>query len=193
MPLPAQRRTRSRKIGFAALLLVLVGLVNWFRHPSGIPLSPTSETAIGSELGNIIKANKIALPASTKERTSASSGDKQQLILLNDQSRSTAESIAILEHDGEAVGTKKTMTSMHSHHSHSGDYVMHAKDHLEDIVLRAIEMGFTTYCLTEHIPRNNPEDMYPEEVCLSSLLSSLFSFELLLLNSSVLNFRISLL
>ncbi|KAK9478148.1 polymerase/histidinol phosphatase-like protein [Lipomyces japonicus] len=52
---------------------------------------------------------------------------------------------------------------MHSHHSHSGEYVLHAKDNLDDIVNLAIERGFTTYCLTEHIPRNNDQDFYPEE------------------------------
>ncbi|KAK9463547.1 polymerase/histidinol phosphatase-like protein [Lipomyces oligophaga] len=52
---------------------------------------------------------------------------------------------------------------MHSHHSHSGDYVLHAKDHLDDIVEKAVKMGFHSYCLTEHIPRNNLSDLYPEE------------------------------
>lgn len=52
---------------------------------------------------------------------------------------------------------------MYSHHSHSGDYVAHGVDPLEDIVAKAIEMGFDTYCLTEHIPRVNAEYLYPEE------------------------------
>ncbi|KAK9252776.1 Polymerase/histidinol phosphatase-like protein [Lipomyces tetrasporus] len=52
---------------------------------------------------------------------------------------------------------------MRSHHSHSGDYILHAKDHLEDIVKEVILRGFKSYCLTEHIPRNNPADLYPEE------------------------------
>ncbi|AQZ11050.1 HIS2 (YFR025C) [Zygosaccharomyces parabailii] len=52
---------------------------------------------------------------------------------------------------------------MHSHHSHSGDYVAHGADPLEDITARAIEMGFATYCLTEHMPRINSKFLYPEE------------------------------
>lgn len=52
---------------------------------------------------------------------------------------------------------------MHSHHSHSGDYVAHGADPLEDITARAIEMGFHTYCLTEHMPRISSRFLYPEE------------------------------
>ncbi len=52
---------------------------------------------------------------------------------------------------------------MWSHHSHSGQYCSHASDQLEQIIQRAIEMGFTTYCLTEHVPRDRQEDLYPEE------------------------------
>lgn len=52
---------------------------------------------------------------------------------------------------------------MHSHHSHSGDYVAHATDTLEAIVSRAEEMGFSAYCLTEHMPRLDDRFLYPEE------------------------------
>ncbi|KAK9368455.1 polymerase/histidinol phosphatase-like protein [Lipomyces kononenkoae] len=52
---------------------------------------------------------------------------------------------------------------MRSHHSHSGDYILHAKDSLDDIVEQAIARGFKSYCLTEHIPRNSLADLYPEE------------------------------
>lgn len=52
---------------------------------------------------------------------------------------------------------------MHSHHSHSGDYVAHGVDPLEEIVARAIERKFHTYCLTEHMPRINVKFLYPEE------------------------------
>ncbi|KAK9474027.1 polymerase/histidinol phosphatase-like protein [Dipodascopsis tothii] len=52
---------------------------------------------------------------------------------------------------------------MHSHHSHSGDYVAHAADTLPAIVAAAKTRGFTTYCLTEHIPRETVKDLYPEE------------------------------
>lgn len=53
---------------------------------------------------------------------------------------------------------------MHSHHSHSGDYVAHATDSLEGITNRAIEMGFETFCMTEHMPRIDSKFLYPEEI-----------------------------
>lgn len=39
----------------------------------------------------------------------------------------------------------------------------HATDNLEEIVSRAEEMGFTHYCLTEHMPRLHERFLYPEE------------------------------
>lgn len=53
---------------------------------------------------------------------------------------------------------------MHSHHSHSGQFCRHAKDDLEDVVSKAVELGFRTYGLTEHAPRYRDEDLFPEEV-----------------------------
>lgn len=52
---------------------------------------------------------------------------------------------------------------MHSHHSHSGDYIAHGVDPLEDVTEQAVKMKFHTYCLTEHMPRINPKFLYPEE------------------------------
>lgn len=56
---------------------------------------------------------------------------------------------------------------MHSHHSHSGQFCRHAKDNLESVVARAVELGFTAYGLTEHAPRYREEDLFPEEVSVS--------------------------
>ena len=53
---------------------------------------------------------------------------------------------------------------MHSHHSHSGTYVSHAADDLESIVRKAQSMGFTHFCLTEHMPRLENKFLYPEEI-----------------------------
>lgn len=53
---------------------------------------------------------------------------------------------------------------MHSHHSHSGDYVAHASDTLEAVVQRACDLGFAQYCLTEHMPRLEDRFLYPEEI-----------------------------
>ncbi|KAJ3022442.1 UNVERIFIED_CONTAM: histidinolphosphatase [Siphonaria sp. JEL0065] len=49
-------------------------------------------------------------------------------------------------------------------HSHSGQYCKHAKGTLRDVVLQAIELGFTAYGLSEHMPRTRQQDMYPEEL-----------------------------
>lgn len=50
-------------------------------------------------------------------------------------------------------------------HSHSGQFCPgHARDQLEDIIERAVALGFTTMGLTEHMPRYSLEDLYPEEV-----------------------------
>lgn len=52
----------------------------------------------------------------------------------------------------------------HSHHSHSGQFCRHAKDHLEEVVLEAIRQGFEVFGLSEHAPRYRIEDLFPEEV-----------------------------
>ncbi len=57
-------------------------------------------------------------------------------------------------------------------HSHSGQFCPgHAKDQLEDIIKRAISIGYKTMGLTDHMPRYSPSDLYPEEV--SRILSPL--------------------
>ncbi|KAH7143841.1 Polymerase/histidinol phosphatase-like protein [Dactylonectria macrodidyma] len=50
-------------------------------------------------------------------------------------------------------------------HSHSGEFCPgHAKDQLEDILKHAISVGYKTIGLTEHMPRYEERDLYPEEV-----------------------------
>lgn len=53
---------------------------------------------------------------------------------------------------------------MHSHHSHSGDYIAHGVDPLEAVTDHAIKMKFHTYCMTEHMPRFEAKYLYPEEI-----------------------------
>lgn len=53
---------------------------------------------------------------------------------------------------------------MHSHHSHSGDYVSHAVGSLENMIQTAQERQFTHFCLTEHMPRLDDTFLYPEEL-----------------------------
>ena len=50
-----------------------------------------------------------------------------------------------------------------SAHSHSGQFCKHAFSTLEEVVLRAIGVGFTHYGLSEHMPRYDPGDLYDEE------------------------------
>lgn len=50
-----------------------------------------------------------------------------------------------------------------SHHSHSGEYVRHAVNSLDEVVARVKEMNFHVYCLTEHCPRYRSDLLYPEE------------------------------
>lgn len=54
-------------------------------------------------------------------------------------------------------------TKVSVHGGHSGTYCSHAKDPLEAIVKRYVELGFDWFCLTEHMPPMNPSLMSPEE------------------------------
>lgn len=51
-----------------------------------------------------------------------------------------------------------------SHHSHSGQFCLHAQDTLEQMIQAAIAKGMIVFSLTEHMPRDCVEDLYPEEV-----------------------------
>jgi histidinol-phosphatase (PHP family) len=53
---------------------------------------------------------------------------------------------------------------MISCHSHSGEFCKHASGKLIETIERATSLGFTTYCLTEHMPRYVDSHLYPEEV-----------------------------
>ncbi|KAH8923152.1 histidinol phosphate phosphatase H [Atractiella rhizophila] len=50
-----------------------------------------------------------------------------------------------------------------SHHSHSGQFCHHASGTLQDMIQSAIAKGFRTYGLSEHCPRYEKSDLYPEE------------------------------
>lgn len=49
-----------------------------------------------------------------------------------------------------------------SHHSHSGQFCGHATNTLEEVVQTAIKLRMSTFCMTEHIARQEI-DFYPEE------------------------------
>lgn len=50
-----------------------------------------------------------------------------------------------------------------SFHSHSGDFCKHAHGTLEGMVSQAVALGFDTYGLSEHMPRFQDSNLYPEE------------------------------
>ncbi|KAF5018575.1 hypothetical protein F66182_9432 [Fusarium sp. NRRL 66182] len=50
-------------------------------------------------------------------------------------------------------------------HSHSGQFCPgHAKDQLEEILKQAVAVGYKTIGFTEHMPRYEQRDLYPEEL-----------------------------
>lgn len=53
---------------------------------------------------------------------------------------------------------------MHSHHSHSGQFCKHASSSLREVISVARGLGFTHFHFSEHCPREQTEDLYPEEV-----------------------------
>ncbi len=55
----------------------------------------------------------------------------------------------------------KSLISLHG--GHSGEFCSHAKDHLEDIILRYIDLGFSKVGITEHIPPAHQDFLYPDE------------------------------
>ncbi|BGP48275.1 hypothetical protein JCM10450v2_004147 [Rhodotorula kratochvilovae] len=65
-------------------------------------------------------------------------------------------------------------------HSHSGEFCCHAKGTLAEVVDEAIRQGFTTFGLSEHVPRYQESHLYPEESHLTPAdLSSTFDAYLL--------------
>lgn len=70
---------------------------------------------------------------------------------------------------------KTSVTMAFTMHAHSGQFCPgHAVDQLEDIIKHAISLGYKTIGLTEHMPRYDEEDLYPEEVCLTLSFVHLF-------------------
>jgi len=66
-------------------------------------------------------------------------------------------------------------TSLISYHGgHSGQYCNHAKDLLEDIILRYIKLGFTKVGITEHIPPVSDIFLYPDEKALKLTADDLY-------------------
>lgn len=50
-----------------------------------------------------------------------------------------------------------------THHSHSGQFCSHARNTLEQMLSRGIELRMSVMALTEHVPRGNA-DLYDEEI-----------------------------
>lgn len=53
------------------------------------------------------------------------------------------------------------------HGGHSGQFCQHAQSSLREVVERAVELGFTTFGLSEHCPRLREQDLYVEEAPLT--------------------------
>lgn len=51
-----------------------------------------------------------------------------------------------------------------SHHSHSGQFCLHAQGTLQEVIEEAIRKGFKTFGLSEHVPRYSSKHLYPEEL-----------------------------
>lgn len=56
----------------------------------------------------------------------------------------------------------------YSYHSHSGQFCHHGYGELEHVVQQAIEKNFKVYGLTEHMPRFDQKELYPEELDVSN-------------------------
>lgn len=52
----------------------------------------------------------------------------------------------------------------YTHHSHSGQFCKHAKNTLAEMFDAARASRMRVFCTTEHLPRPNPADLYPEEL-----------------------------
>jgi hypothetical protein len=73
-------------------------------------------------------------------------------------------------HDNQPITTIIKPIMAFSMHSHSGQFCPgHAKDSLEEVVVRAISLKMHLLALTEHMPRDQDADLYPEEVCPDAL------------------------
>eukprot|EP01135_Chromosphaera_perkinsii_P001837 Nk52_evm16s211 gene=Nk52_evmTU16s211 len=64
---------------------------------------------------------------------------------------------------GGGAGTGDSRPPRVSYHSHSGQFCMHARGQLREMVETAVGQGFRHYGLTEHMPRLHEAHLYPEE------------------------------
>ncbi len=66
------------------------------------------------------------------------------------------------------------------HGGHSKEFCDHASSSVEDIILRAIELGMPVYGFSEHAPRCHEKYLYPEEIQLKKtpddLINSFYSY-----------------
>ncbi len=70
------------------------------------------------------------------------------------------------------MNTTTKLISLHG--GHSGQYCSHAKDLLEDIIQRYIELGFTKVGITEHVPPITDSFLYPDEKKLNLTTADLY-------------------
>lgn len=79
-----------------------------------------------------------------------------------------SDTSAVTTHGGKSSGSSfKTCPFAempYSFHSHSGQFCHHGYGQLEDVVKEAIRKGFKVYGLSEHMPRFERGELYPEEI-----------------------------
>ncbi len=63
---------------------------------------------------------------------------------------------------------KRSVEMVLSLHSHSGEFCAHAYGLLNDCILQAKALGFEVFGLSEHVPRSRLQDLYPEELDVST-------------------------
>lgn len=75
-----------------------------------------------------------------------------------------------------------------SMHSHSGQFCPgHAQNSLEECIQAAISKGLFLFGLTEHMPRDSDQDLYPEEVSLKTGFDSKYKNYRTLLEARILS------
>ncbi|RLB93853.1 MAG: histidinol phosphatase [Deltaproteobacteria bacterium] len=70
------------------------------------------------------------------------------------------------------MNTTAKLISLHG--GHSGQYCSHARDPLEAIIQRYIELGFSKVGITEHVPPTNDNFLYPDETKLNLTAADLY-------------------
>ncbi|KAI9677732.1 MAG: histidinolphosphatase [Trizodia sp. TS-e1964] len=116
--------------------------------------------------------------ATVKETFSSFPSTNEDSPLLSAMERDDGQVALIsITHDGEyasaVVIVAERPVQKSDANSHSGQFCLHAKGSLEEMVQMAIFRKMCVFALTEHIPREQERDLYPEEIAASKTPSDL--------------------